>query len=172
MTQAVAEKSKAQEKAPPKTSAEKEPNPLGFLETTYFFHPEDTLEAAIHRLYVELKYPNSEALVVSELLVPRLTERNHVIVLSRPQMGRYQATRIHRDPMTLQKLSDTVPPEELLHTVHESPAIEVARYIEGASRHRIGKFQSDRFFDELSQHMFGGKLRGQPSENTMRFLIG
>lgn len=147
-------------------------DPIYLADTTYFFHPEDSLEAAIHQEYVEWKYPGSEAMVVSELLVPRLTERNHVIVLSRPTMLKNHATRVYRDPVTLQKLSDVVPVEELFKTVKESPVIAVGKYIVGASKRTIGRFDANRFFDDIAQYMFGGRLRGQPSENTVRFLIG
>jgi hypothetical protein len=137
-------------------------------DSTYFFHCEDVPEAEIARLYVESMYPGTGALIVSELLIPRLTERNHVVVLSRPQKVRYPTSRQWKAENG-QRLDEPVPADKLLHSVKESPIIAVATFIQGASRYSIGRFDSNRFFDEVGKYI-SGSLRGQHAEGTMRYL--
>ena len=149
--------------------AQKQQQPdVRMLESTYFWHLEEDGEAELARLYVATKYPNTEALVVSELLIPRLTERNHVVILARDGR-RHPLEKVWRDPTTGQRLTDRVPLDTLVSSVRESPIIAIAPYIEGGSKHQIGKFRSNAFFDECGKHITG-TMRVQAEEQTVRYL--
>lgn len=148
------------------------PDTVHYKETTYFWHVEDGPDRDYCRAYVQELYPYSQAMVVSELLIPRLNPSNNLIILSRPNPRRHPIMREFRAPDTGYRLTEPLPLEKCLEGIMESPVIEVAPFITGASRYAIGKFNSNAFFDLCSQYMYGGHMRIQEKEQTIRFLAG
>ena len=144
-------------------------DPIRYADTTYFWHQEGDLEAELMRLYVETKYPGSDAKVVTEIPIQRLTELNNVIVMHRKGAP---LINVIRNPNTGYQHHERVPPEERLNTVRESPIIAVAPFVIGASRYNVGKFDSNAFFDACAPHIVGGKFRIQAKENVIRYLPG
>lgn len=148
------------------------PDKAQYRETTYFWHIEDGPDRDYARAYVAEHYPHSQAMVVSELLIPRLNELNHVIIIARPNPRKFPVVREFRAPDTGFRLTEPLPLMECLRGLRESPVIPVGQFITGASRYSIGKFDANKFFDECSQYMFGGKMRIQEKEMVIRFLAG
>lgn len=147
------------------------PDIVQYAETTYFWHLEDGPDRDYARAYVAEKYPYSQAMVVSELLIPRLNEQNHVIILSRPNPRKYPIIREWKDEKGYRQ-QEPLPLADCIKGIRESPAIPVGKFITGASRFSIGKFNADAFFDECSRYFFGGRMRVQGKEMTIRFLAG
>jgi hypothetical protein len=147
------------------------PDELEYHENTIFWHMEGDLETPLAVLWVNTKYPNSRARVVSELLIPRLNETNSLIILSRPQARLFPLINVIVNPSTGYRTHDVVNPYERLDSVKRSPAISLAPFISGASRYAIGKFDSNRFFDVCANHM-SGRMRVQEKEMTIRYLPG
>lgn len=148
------------------------PDDVHYKESTLFWHVETGPDRDYCRAYVADRYPYSQAMVVSELLIPRLNEQNRVIILCRPNPRKYPIVREFRAPETGFRLTEPLPLDECLKGIKESPVIHVAKYITGASRYSIGKFNSDEFFNECAQYMFGGRMHIQPKEMMIRFLQG
>jgi hypothetical protein len=148
------------------------PDKPHYKETTYFWHIEDGPDRDYARAYVAELYPHSQAMVVSELLIPRLNELNKVIIIARPNPRKFPVTREFRDPNSGYRMTEALPLMECLRGLRESPVIDVAKYITGSSRYSIGKFNANAFFDECSQYMFGGHMRIQEKEMVIRFIAG
>lgn len=146
--------------------------PVHYADTTYFWHIEGDLEAAVARLYVDMKYPGSDAFVVSEIPIQMLTQQHNVIILTRPRGRHNPLIRITRNESTGQQFHDLVDPVTRLDSVRESPIIAIKPYVRDASRYSIGKFDANKFFDRAAEHMFGGHIHIQSKENVVRFIGG
>lgn len=169
MTQASA-KAQPQPAAEPKI--DEKTRAICMAETTYFWHPEEEGENEIARLWVQDKFPDSQALIVSEMVIQRLTELNHVVVMSRDRKPK--KNQLHPIIVNAETGVRSVghnDPSELIHSVRVSPPIAVAPYIEGSSKYRVGKFDHHKFFDELGKWI-GGAMRVQGPEGTIRYLLG
>lgn len=147
------------------------PDEPQYSETSYFWHPEGELETPLAVLWVNTKFPKSRALVVSELLIPRLNEQNRVYILSRPRARFAPLLKITRNANSGQQFHDPIDPMDRLDSVKCSQPIELKPFISGASRYSIGKFDSDKFFDVCAQFM-SGSMRVQSKEMTIRYIPG
>lgn len=146
------------------------PDELEYRESTIFWHMEGELETPLAVLWVNAKFPRSEARVVSELLIPRLNETNHLIILSRPKARYYPLISVSTLPNGV-RTHENVNLMERLDSVERSPAIPLAPFISGAGRYSIGKFDANKFFDVCANYM-SGRMRVQEKEMTIRYLPG
>lgn len=111
-----------------------------------------------------------EAIITTEVVVPQLNPRNHVIVLGRPQRRRFPMRKTIRNPTSQLLEAVEVPYEELYDTIKESPIISLQDFFVGGGRNRLGTFDSNRFFDKVAEYSTCS-FRYQPKEMVMR-LIG
>src|SRR5215471_6965243 len=133
-------------------------------ETTYFVMVSDDYEIKAAREYVKMMYPGTQAKVVHELRLDRLTDKHTVITLTRDN-ERTPAVAIRHNPQGIREISPT-PVAELAKEVRESKPIAVEKY--WAEVDGDGVVDLASFLTELGKGASPAAVKYLPSQGLLK----
>lgn len=141
------------------------PDLLQMVDTTYFVMLDDEYEKKAAKEYLRQHYPNTNARVVHELRIDRLTDKHTVIALFRGN-ERTDAVRVVANGQGIRELKPT-PLPELAGEVQESKPVRCAEYwqtIEGNE----GTLDVASFLTELGKKCTPAAIKLYPAQGFMK----
>jgi hypothetical protein len=150
----------------PSAAAKQPESPLQMAETTYFVMIDDEYEKKAAKEYLRQMYPNTEARVVHELRLDRLTNKHHVIALFRGN-ERTAALALVANMNGIRELRPT-PVAELMKEVHESRPVRCADYWQPASEGNEGEVALGGFLEDLGKKCSPAALKYYPKQGILK----
>lgn len=160
MTQAaVAEKSDPKQQLIPQ-----------MVDTSYFIIQEDEYEKKAAREYIRSKYPNTQARIVTELRLDRLTDKHTVYALFRDN-ERSPAVHLVANANGIRELRPA-PVAELAAEVKESKAIRCADFWMPAREGNEGELDLSTFLSELGKRCAPAAIKYYPAQGILKLGFG
>lgn len=148
------------------TAADATENRIQMRESTYFWHIDDDAEVA--RRYVREMYPATRARVVSTLVMPRLNDRSHIILVVRKKPTPMNVFAIENS----RRLQVPLEAGTKLKEVFESPPVAVKPFISGGNEWEDGALDALGIINACGQYFSPGVVHYKEADGGKAHLRG